>query len=98
MSFQGVSVTPSGLPHSELKVGMLVTVSASKRTGDRSLANAIWSVAGLNDGHVLLTFKKFDNFGTPSRLVLLDEFEFYAAEALSAAADNIATDAAEGLH
>ena len=81
--------TSSGLAQSDLKIGMLVTASANKRTGDRTLVNAIWEIAGLNKGHALLVCRKFGGGPEESdkaRLVLLDEHDFYAAEALAAAA------------
>ncbi|WP_229266525.1 hypothetical protein [Leptospira sp. severe_002] len=82
-----------GLAHSELKAGMLVTVSANKQTGDRSLVNAIWEIKALNGGHVLLAYRRL---GMPSdedgkvRLVPLGEHEFYPAEALALAASGVA--------
>lgn len=75
--------------HTELKTGMLVTVSSNKLTGDRSLVDAIWEISGLNDGHALLTRRMLgeghdDTFKV--QLVPLREHEFYAADALAAAA------------
>lgn len=83
-----------GLSHDELKVGMLVTVSANKQTGDRSMVNAIWEIKGLNEGHILLAYRQL---GVPPeeeskvRLVPLGEHQFYSAEALAMAVSGVAS-------
>jgi hypothetical protein len=73
---------------------MLVTVSANKQTGDRSMVNAIWEIKGLNEGHILLAYCQL---GVPPeedskvRLVPLGEHEFYPAETLATAASDVAS-------
>jgi len=78
----------NGVAHNDLKIGMLVTISANKQTGDRSLVNAIWEVKGFNEGHALLTYHQFGDAEDAGkvRLVPLNEHEFYAAETLAIAA------------
>jgi hypothetical protein len=71
-----------------LVVGKFVTVSANKYTADRSLADAIWQVVAVNEGHALL---KFHGPGRPldrsrtRRLVPLQEHDFYEAGHLAMA-------------
>jgi hypothetical protein len=43
-----------GLSRNDLVAGHFVTVSANKHVADRSLADAIWEIVALNEGHVLL--------------------------------------------
>ena len=82
-------LSPPGMMHTELKTGMLVTISSNKLTGDRSLVDAIWEITGLNDGHALLTRRMLGERHDDTvkvQLVPLREHEFYAADALAAAA------------
>ena len=82
--------SPVGLASAELVVGKLVTVSASKITGDRSFVSVIWEVVGGNEGHVLLACRGLCHLlSDPDapRLLALDEFEFYAADHLIAIID-----------
>jgi hypothetical protein len=83
-----------GLSHGELKPGMLVTVSANRQTGDRSMVNAIWEIKGLNEGHILLAYRQFGvapEEDSKVRLLPLDEHAFYPAEALATAASDVAS-------
>jgi hypothetical protein len=82
--------TADGLVRDQLKVGMLVTVSANKLTGDRSLVNVIWEIAGINGGHLLLACRGLCHLlVNPSlpRLVPLKEYELYSAADFAAAVD-----------
>ena len=68
-----------------------VTVSESKRVPDRSLVEAIWVVIAVNEAHAVLKF----HCGGPmphdpasaTRIVPLQEYEFYRADHLVAALD-----------
>jgi hypothetical protein len=62
-------------------------MSINKKTGDRSMANAIWEVAAVNAGHVLLVRHDLGGAADPEkeRLVLLSEYEFYPADDFAAA-------------
>jgi hypothetical protein len=88
---------PSGRPGiavEDLVVGKFVTVSVNKCTADRSLADAIWEVVAVNNGHVLL---KFHGPGRPldparsRRLAPLQEYDFYDACHLAAAIEPAAS-------
>jgi hypothetical protein len=89
----GATVRP-GLAGKDLVVGTFVTVSANKHTADRSLADAIWEIVAVNEGHVLL---KFHGPGRPldptrmRRLVPLQEHDFYEAGHLAAAVEPAAS-------
>ena len=81
---------PAGMSADSLAVGKLVTLSPNKCTGDRSLADMIWEIVGINEGHLLLACRGFChllNDPAKPRLALLHEHEFYSAEHLGAAAD-----------
>jgi hypothetical protein len=90
----GCAATPSGVAGKDLAVGTFVTVSANKHTADRSLADAIWEIVAVNEGHVLL---KFHGPGRPldptrtRRLVPLQEHDFYEAGHLAAAVEPAAS-------
>jgi hypothetical protein len=77
-----------GLVGNDLAPGRFVTVSANKYTADRSLADAIWEIVAVHEGHVLL---KFHGPGRPldpsrtRRLVPLREHDFYEAGQLATA-------------
>jgi hypothetical protein len=83
----GASTRP-GLAGKDLAAGKFVTVSENKYTTDRSLADAIWEIVAINEGHVLL---KFHGPGRPldpsrtRRLVPLHEHDFYEAGHLASA-------------
>ena len=80
-----------GLPPEELTPGTFVTVSESKRVPDRSLVEAIWVIIAVNEAHAVLKF----HCGGPTphdsvsatRIVPLQEYEFYRADHLVAALD-----------
>ena len=80
-----------GLAPEELTPGTFVTVSESKRVPDRSLVEAIWVVIAVNEAHAVLKF----HCGGPvphdpasaTRIVPLQEYEFYRADHLVAALD-----------
>ena len=88
------AAAPSGVAGKDLAVGTFVTVSANKHTADRSLADAIWEIVAVNEGHVLL---KFHGPGRPldptrtRRLVPLQEHDFYEAGHLAAAVEPVAS-------
>jgi hypothetical protein len=88
------AAVPSGVAGNDLAVGTFVTVSANKHTADRSLADAIWEIVAVNEGHVLL---KFHGPGRPldptrtRRLVPLQEHDFYEAGHLAAAVEPAAS-------
>jgi hypothetical protein len=80
-----------GLSPEEFTPGTFVTVSESKRVPDRSLVEAIWVVIAVNEAHAVLKF----HCGGPTphdpasatRIVPLQEYEFYRADHLVAALD-----------
>lgn len=77
-----------GLSRSELVAGKFVTVSANKHVADRSLADAIWEIIALNEGHILLEFRGPGEPLDPTRmrrLVPLNEHDFYDAAHLASA-------------
>jgi hypothetical protein len=83
----GASARP-GLACKDLAAGKFVTVSANKCTTDRSLADAIWEIIAINEGHVLLNFHGPGRPLDPSRarrLVPLHEHDFYDAGDLATA-------------
>lgn len=70
----------------DLKVGMLVTMSANRTTGDRSLVYSFWEILGINDGHALLACRGPNDVpidANTARLVPLAEYEFYPADHLA---------------
>ena len=74
------------LSRNDLVAGNFVTVSANKHFADRSLADAIWEIVALNEGHVLLEFRGPGQPIDPSRtrrLVPLNEHDFYDAARLA---------------
>jgi hypothetical protein len=79
-----------GLSCNELVAGKFVTVSANKLFADRSLADAIWEIVALNEGHILLEFRGPGQPIDPSRtrrLVPLSEHDFYDATHLASASE-----------
>jgi len=82
-----------GLSSQELTPGTFVTVSESKRVPDRSLVEAIWIIIAVNEAHVVLKF----HCGGPTphdpasatRIVPLQEYEFYRADHLVSALDAV---------
>lgn len=86
----GAAMAPAGLASKDLSVGMLVTLSPNKSTGDRSFVDMIWEIAGINGGHILLTCRGLCQLlsdPTKPRLALLHEHEFYSAEHLASMAE-----------
>jgi hypothetical protein len=79
-------MAPAGIAIKDLAVGMRVTLSPNKSTGDRSFVDMIWEIAGINEGHLALTCCGFCHLlsdpGKP-RLALIHEHEFYPAEHLA---------------
>jgi hypothetical protein len=83
------------LSRNDLVPGKFVTVSANKHFADRSLADAIWEIIALNEGHILLEFRgpgaPLDP-SRPRRLVPLNEHDFYDAAHLASAMQQSASD------
>jgi hypothetical protein len=76
-----------GLPPEELTPGTFVTVSESKRVPDRSLVEVI----AVNEAHAVLKFHcggptPLDS-ASATRIVPLQEYEFYRADHLVTALD-----------
>ena len=83
------------LSRDDLVAGNFVTVSANKHVADRSLADAIWEIVALNEGHVLLEFRGPGHPLDPSRtrrLVPLNEHDFYDAAHLASASELVANE------
>ena len=79
---------PTGLAASDLEIGRLVTVSANKSTGDRSLVEMICEIVGGNEGHLLLACRgPGDTADDPPKpkLVAIHEYRFYPADHLASA-------------
>lgn len=79
------------LTAAELSAGRLVTVSINKTTGDRSLCQVIWEIVSTNDAHALVTCRHLCHLlhdVASTRLVSLNEHDFYAADALVSALDS----------
>lgn len=83
------------LSRNDLMAGNFVTVSANKHFADRSLADAIWEIVALNEGHVLLEFRGPGQPIDPSRtrrLVPLNEHDFYDAACLASVSEPAANE------
>jgi hypothetical protein len=83
------------LSRDDLVAGNFVTVSANKHFADRSLADAIWEIVALNEGHVLLEFRGPGQPLDPSRtrcLVPLNEHDFYDAAHLASVCESAASE------
>lgn len=80
-----------GIPLSALRVGLLITVSQNKVTGDRSFTADIWEIIGINASHLLLRASRNLNTSPKNadapRLVALCDHEFYSAIDLAASFD-----------
>ncbi len=80
-----------GLSPDELTPGTFVTVSESKRVPDRSLVEAIWVVIAVNEAHAVLKFHcggpTPHDTASATRIVPLQEYEFYRADHLVTALD-----------
>ena len=80
-----------GLSLEELAPGTFVTISESKRVPDRSLVEAIWVVIAVNEAHAVLKFHcggpTPHDTASATRIVPLQEYEFYRADHLVAALD-----------
>ena len=80
-----------GLSSEELTPGTFVTVSENKRISDRSLVDAIWEIIAVNEAHCVLKFHRGNRPLDPAfltRIVPLQEHEFYQADHLVAALED----------
>lgn len=68
----------NGVDPTDLKPGMLVTISPNLRNGDRSWATDLLEVVAVNSAHVQVKFDK--PFISPNTILLVHEHHFYRAD------------------
>ena len=71
----------------DIKVGMYVTMSNNKKTGDRSWADELLKVIAINAGHVQVEFTKSRSYGK-DMIVNLAEHDFFDASGFSVTVSN----------